>query len=216
MPHVFVESNWLFAFAAPAHHQVRAAAELLDRARQGEFTVHMPNVCIGEARQAILTKCQPRKEANAIRRFLSWSEPAGYVTVADAVVARGILDKYENSVRRSLDELDTTLRRLAELPYVKVFGLDDDMLNLATKLALDGVAYKSFDHAILASVLSRASRLWEEGERGISFCEDDADLQPWDKYGNVKLPLMAAYDQAHVWVYGDSTLADPPRRQDFA
>jgi hypothetical protein len=43
MPHVFVESNWLFAFAAPAHHQVPAAAELLERARLGEFTLHMPN-----------------------------------------------------------------------------------------------------------------------------------------------------------------------------
>jgi hypothetical protein len=53
----------------------------------------MPNVCIGEARQAITTKCQPRKEADAIRRFLSWSEPAGDVTKADAAVTRAILDK---------------------------------------------------------------------------------------------------------------------------
>src|ERR1035437_4494545 len=216
MPHVFVESNWLFAFAAPAHHQVPAAAELLERARQGQFTVHLPNICIGEARLAILTNCQPRKEANAIRRFLSWSEPTGHVTVADSAVARGILDKYENSVKHALDDLDTTLRQLAELPYLKIFGLDDDMLNLATKLALDGVAYKPFDHAILASVLARSSRLWDAGERGISFCEADADLQPWDKYGHVKPPLTAAYDRAHVWVYGDFTLADPPRRQDFA
>ena len=51
-PHIFVETNWLFAYAAPAHHQVPAAAELLDRARRGEFTVHMPNICLGEARQA--------------------------------------------------------------------------------------------------------------------------------------------------------------------
>jgi hypothetical protein len=156
------------------------------------------------------------KEANGIRRFLSWSEPAGDVTVADAAVTRRILDKYENSVKRALDEIDATLRHLAELPYVKVFGLDDDMLDLATKLALDGVAYKPFDHAILASVLVRSSRLWNAGERGISFCEADADIQPWDKYGNAKPPLTAAYDHAHVWVYGDFTLADPPRRQDFA
>jgi hypothetical protein len=132
------------------------------------------------------------------------------------MAARVILDKYENSVKRALDDLDTTLRQLAQLPYIKVFGLDDDMLNLATRLALDGVAYKPFDHAILASVLVRSSRLWDGGERGISFCEADADLQPWDKYGNAKRPLRAAYDRAHVWVYGDFTLADPPRRQDFA
>jgi len=110
MPHVFVESNWLFAFAAPAHHQVPAAAELLDRAQHGEFILHMPNLCIGEAREAIMAKCQPRKEANAIRRFLSWSEPAGGVTKADAEVTRAILDKYENSVRQNLNDLDGTLR----------------------------------------------------------------------------------------------------------
>jgi hypothetical protein len=215
MPHVFVESNWLFAFAAPAHHQVPDAAELLNRARQGDFTIHMPNVCIGEARQAIMTKCQPRKEANAIRRFLSWSEPAGDVTKADAAVTRAILDKYENSVKRDLDDLDSTLRRLGELPYLKIFGLDDDMLGLATKLALDGVAAKPFDHAILASILVRSSNLWDAGEREISFCEADADLQPWDRYGNAKPTLTAVYEKAHVWVYGDYTLTQPPRRKDF-
>src|SRR5438874_2163865 len=108
MPHVFVESNWLFAFAAPAHHQVPAAAELLNRADHGEFILHMPNPCIGEARQAILTKCQPRKEADAIRRFLSWSEPDGGVTNADAAVTRAVLYKYENSVKRELKNLNGT------------------------------------------------------------------------------------------------------------
>lgn len=34
-------------------------------------------------------------------------------------------------------------------------------------------------------------------------CETDADLQPWDKRGEVKQPLAAQYDAAHMWVYGD-------------
>ena len=63
--HVFVESNWLFGYLAPAHHQVRAAVELFDRAMRDEFTLHLPNMCIGKARQAIRSKCQPRTEANA-------------------------------------------------------------------------------------------------------------------------------------------------------
>ena len=89
------------------------------------------------------------------------------------------------------------------------------MLDLATTLALDGIAAKLFDHAILACILVRSSKLWNAGERGISFCETDADLQPWDRYGNAKPPLTAAYDKAHVWVYGDFTLTQPPRRRDF-
>ena len=215
MPHVFVESNWLFSFAAPAHHQVPAAAELFERARRGEFTLHMPNVCIGEARQAIMTKCQPRHETNALRRFLSFSEPTGDVNRADADVTRAVLQKYEVRIKRDLDSLDATLQNLAGLPYLRIFGLDDEMLNRATTLALAGLAAKPFDHAILAAVLVSSSRLWAAGERGISFCESDADLQPWDKNGNEKPLLTAAYDESHVWVYGDFTLARPPRSEDF-
>jgi len=158
-----------------------------------------------------MTKCQARHEANALRRFLSFSEPAGGVTKADADVTRTVLQKYENRIRRDLDALDDTFRSLAELPYLKIFSLDDEMLNRATALALAGVAAKPFDHAILAGVLVGSSRLWAAGERGIFFCEADADLQPWDKIGNERPLLATAYNEAHVWVYGDFTLAQPPR-----
>jgi hypothetical protein len=215
VPHVFVETNWLFAYAAPAHHQVQTAAELLDRARRGEFTMHMPNVCFGEARQAILTKCQPRTEANAIRRFLTWAQPAAHVTPADAAAISAVLNKYESSLKRDLANLNSTLRTLANLPCIQIFGLDDAMLDRATELTLAGIAPKPFDHAILGGVLVAASRLWDAGERAISFCETDADLQPWDKYGNAKPPLRDAFDQAHVWVYGDFTLTQPQRQQGF-
>lgn len=144
MPHVFVESNWLFSFAAPAHHRVPAAADLLERARNGEFYLHLPSVCIGEARQAIMTKCQPRHEANALRRFLSFSEQAGEIAKADADVTRAVLQKYENRIKSDLGALDETFRTLAALPYLRIFSLDDEMLNRATALALAGLAAKSF------------------------------------------------------------------------
>jgi len=149
-----------------------------------------------------MTKCQPRHETNALRRFLSFSEPTGDVNRADADVTRAVLQKYEVRIKRDLDSLDATLQNLAGLPYLRIFGLDDEML-------------KPFDHAILAAVLVSSSRLWAAGERGISFCESDADLQPWDKNGNEKPLLTAAYDESHVWVYGDFTLARPPRSEDF-
>jgi hypothetical protein len=115
----------------------------------------------------------------------------------DAAATRVVVDKYESSIRRDLE------------------NLDDAMLDRATELALVGAAPKPFDHAILAGVLVRASRLREAGERVISFCEDDADLQPWDKQGNDKPLLVAAFDRAHVWVYGDFTLSQPRRPQGF-
>ncbi len=121
----------------------------------------MPNICLGEARQAVLTKCQPRKEATAIRRFLAWAQPAEHVTKADATATRVVLDKYEISIKQDLEKLDDTFRALASLPCIEIFGLDEMMLDRATELALAGIAPKPFDHAMLASVLVRASRLWE-------------------------------------------------------
>jgi hypothetical protein len=212
---VFVETNWLFACAAPAHHQVPAAVELLDRAKTGEFILHLPNLCIGEARHAIRTKCQPRTEANALRRFITYATAALSINAADATIARTMLDKYESSIKADLDSLDDRLNSLANLPYVNVFSLDEDMLALTTGLAFAGITPKPFDQAILASILVSAERLWENGERGLSFCETDSDLQPWSRSGDTKTDLRAAYDNAHVWVYGDFTLTQPARKQDF-
>src|SRR5205814_3869264 len=119
VPHVFVETNWLFGYAAPAHHQVPAAADLLERARRGEFTLHIPNCCLGEARKAILTKCQPRNEANAIRRFLTQAEPVGHITEKDAKIARTLLDRYERSIKHDLDGLDNSLITLDPLACIE-------------------------------------------------------------------------------------------------
>jgi hypothetical protein len=214
VPHVFVETNWLFACVAPAHHQVLDALELLDRAKQGEFTLHLPNVCIGEARRAVRAKCQPRTEAKAIRQFLEFAASQS-VSEADGVTVRTILDKYESSIKNDLDALDHRIRALTGLCYVNVFALDEDMLARTTELALAGVSHGPFDQAVLASVLVGAERLWESGDRMLSFCELDSDLQPWGRSGETKPDLTAAYDRAHVWVYGDFKLNWPKRPPEY-
>ncbi len=84
------------------------------------------------------------------------------------------------------------MEQLASHPYINMFALDDAMLDLANQLALTKVAQKPFDHAILAGVLVSASRLWNQGERGISFAELDSDLQPWGKKGAPKDDLTQA------------------------
>ncbi len=87
-----------------------------------------------------------------------------------------------------------------------MFALDDEMLDLANELALENVAQKPFDHAILAGTLVSSLRLWNKGERGIAFAELDSDLQPWGQKGGPKDDLRKLYDDAHIWVYGDFTL----------
>ena len=117
-------------------------------------------------------------------------------------------------IKRELDGLDDRLAELARSAWVDVFALDDEMLARTTQLALEGITKTPFDQAILASVIVSAERLWSLGERAISFCELDSDLQPWGRHAYAKR-LRDLYDAAHVWVYGDFTLTGPARRENF-
>jgi hypothetical protein len=42
MRHVFVETNWVFGYAAPAHHKRLDAVELLKGAGANEIRIHLP------------------------------------------------------------------------------------------------------------------------------------------------------------------------------
>jgi hypothetical protein len=52
---VFVETNWVFAYAAPAHHKGLDAVELLKSARANEIRIHLPAPCLTEARLPIIS-----------------------------------------------------------------------------------------------------------------------------------------------------------------
>jgi len=214
MPHVFVETNWLHAYAAPAHHKVPDAVTLLERAQLGEFILHIPNVSFGEARQSIQSKCQP-VDGPGVRRYIRWAKENGELNEGQARDAHQLAEKYVQSISRDLSAVPSALKEVAGLPCVGMFAFDDEMLDFANQLALTKIAQKPFDHAILAGVLVSSSRLWKLGERGISFAESDSDLQPWGQKGVPKDDLRKLYDDAHVWVYGDFTLQFPPRSADF-
>jgi hypothetical protein len=176
--------------------------------------LHIPNVSFAEARQSIQTKCQP-VDGPGIHRYIRWPHKNGQLNEGQAREAHQLADKYVQSISKELSDVSAILQGVADLPWVKMFALDDEMLDLANQLALTRVAQKPFDHAILAGILVSSSRLWNQGERGISFAEMDSDLQPWGSKGAPKDDLRKLYDDAHVWVYGDFTLQFPPRPADF-
>jgi len=97
MRHVFVETNWIFAVAAPAHHKRLDAVELLERAGRNELQLHVPAPCLTEARQPIMMRCQPRHEAGAIRQFLLWARSAGTISAEYEQVTREVLDRFETT-----------------------------------------------------------------------------------------------------------------------
>ncbi|HUA19845.1 MAG TPA: hypothetical protein VMU80_10515 [Bryobacteraceae bacterium] len=216
MRHVFVETNWVYDRAAPAHHKGLAAVDLLRRAQAGEIKLHLPALCLAEARQAILTKCQPRHEADAIRQFLRRARPEKTLSEEQDRVTREVLDRFEQQVRNELKELSKTLDALHREPSLEVFALNDKMLETAVDLSsFDDLSLKPFDQAILAGVLVRAGELRDVGELDLCFCEVDSDLQPWDKHGHVKWLMTELYANFGVWVYGDFEMRSPERPKNW-
>jgi predicted nucleic acid-binding protein len=204
MLHVFVETNWIVDIAAPEHRRLPAARELLDRARSGEFELHLPALCISEARRAILHRFQPRGEADAIRRYVQWASAEGKVSKSDAGVVFAALDNFESKVRGELSNLGQTLDGFRKEKSLEVFPLDEPKLQLSLDLSFQ-VDLTHFDHAVLSGVLGRAAELEKkEGTAAhFAFCEKDGDLRPWDKHGRSRQPLADLYDARHIRVFGD-------------
>lgn len=94
-PHVFVETNWVVAYAAPAHTQVPAAIQLMEKARNGQLILHLPALCLTEARHPLRNKFQPRSAADSVRKYLAWATRAGKVDEDSAASLRKLLDQYE-------------------------------------------------------------------------------------------------------------------------
>ncbi len=162
-----------------------------------------------------MTKCQPRKEADAVRQFLLRARAEQTVSPDHVRMTREVLGHFEQQVREELDQLDRTLASLRNSEVIESFPLNDRMLSRAVDLSALDLWLTPFDQAILAAILVRAEELRSAGETDLCFCETDADLQPWDKNDNSRQPLTSLYDSASVWVYGDFGMRAPERPDDW-
>lgn len=142
MKHVFVETNWVVASRAPVHERMPAALELVERAQRGEIWLHLPSICIGEARHPIRSKYQPRTSADAIRKFLAWTALQQDSEITDAEVIRRALDRFETRVLAELDELPAELESIRKIPGVEVFALDEQMLSRSVELSSEDLNLK--------------------------------------------------------------------------
>jgi len=215
MRHVFVETNWVVSYAAPAHHklQVPAAEELLDRAANNEILLHLPSICVSEARRPIQERFKVRTEADRIRQFLLWAKDEEHITEEETEITRRVLDKMEGFVKHDLGRLETTLAGLKGKPGLEIFDLTQIMAQRCTDLSFQKLGIQAFDQMILAAILVRSEELSKSGEEDIVFCEIDADLQPWNSDRELKQPLATLYDNARVWVYGDFLMQAPAKRE---
>lgn len=217
MLHVFVETNWVVAYAASAHSRLRApaASKLLERAAHGDLTLHLPSVCLAEARRPLHQDSQVRTIADRVRQFLSWAKDRQRVTPEEDEVTRRVMDKMESLIRTDLDRLENTLQGLRHQAGIEVFDISSEMAHRCTELSFSGLELKPFDQMILAAVLVRAEELLRSGYKDLAFCELDADLKPWDSQRNPKSVLKSLYDKAQIWVYGDFLLQAPVKPEDW-
>jgi predicted nucleic acid-binding protein len=121
MRHVFLETNWLVAVAAPSHDRIPAAIDLLGSAATGEARIYIPACCIAEARKTIRQKFQP-KEADRLRSYVRWAVEQNVVDEAEAEAGRTILKRFEESVTSDLAHLNDFLRRITTQRGSRSFG----------------------------------------------------------------------------------------------
>ena len=200
---VFVETNWVVDIVAPAHLQRPQAAQLLSLAESGEFELHLPAICLTEARETIPRRFNPRTDSEDLRKFVKWAKKEGKLTIEDANAAFRVFDKFDGLVTNELRKVPERLIELAKHPNLNVFPLSESMLERQVSIGAMDTLLKPYDMAVLAAILVRAEDLQQEGHSWVGFCELDSDLQPWDKNGVLKPILNDLYNASRIWVYRD-------------
>jgi len=189
---------------------------LLDKAKGGSLTIHVPGVCLSEGRNVIRKKFQPRYPLDPLRKYIRWAGDKSEIDDTTADTVRRLLERYERFVSAELDNLETTVGDFMKAPGVEVFPLSEPMLERSLTLTNEKLDLHAFDNSILAAILTRAEEI-KAHDRAceLFFCTLDGDLQPWDKNGNMKQVLRRLYDQANVWVYGDFEMSSHERPDDW-
>lgn len=118
---VFVETNWVVDIVAPAHLQSPQAAQLLSLAETGEFELHLPAICLTEARETIPRRFTPRTDSEDLRKFVKWAKKERKLTTEDANASFRVFDKFDGLVTNELRKVPERLRELAQHPHLNVF-----------------------------------------------------------------------------------------------
>jgi hypothetical protein len=194
MKHVFVESNWVFDFSAPAHLRTPDAQSLATYANAGLLRLYVPGICLREGEDAVRRKCAARN-AKDLLEFRRWAVQQGNLSQNDSDAASPLLERYLGSMQSGLADLCARVNSIRSLPGVEVFALSEAMLERA--ITLRPVAdLKPFDEAILAAVLEKSKELPSHEPK--FFCELDGDLATHDRKGKPRKAFVDLYDQAGI------------------
>ena len=207
--HVLVETNWVVDVVAPSLSRNPDAFSLHERARCGDVVLHVPTICLLEAKKVVRER-RVRADLEAIRSFVRDRKASGDIDEPAAHAAFDVLSRFQQHVVQERAQAPQRIADLAADPSITIFALDETMLARSTDLASEAALdLKPFDLSILAAVLTRGAILHGEGHE-VSFCTLDGDLQPWDRHGR-RIDLADLFEDAGVWVFGDFLMQTPPR-----
>jgi hypothetical protein len=179
--HAIVETNFLYnVFRLPSERRPDAVA-LFARAQAGEFKLHLPYLCIQEAKH-LISKSLPQllRWCEELKRFHRYCEGQGTARWHFGEVQL-LLDSATVEVQQTKDryraEIDAFVAAIGD---GVIHGTDEVFASLES-LALDH-ELKYNDRLILGSVLVRASQLRARGEAEVYFFSTDiGDLGPTEK-----------------------------------
>ena len=97
--HVFIETNWVVAYGAPAHQKVPAAIDLLKKANDGVIQLHLPSVCITECRRPLVKNSKSGPKLTACADFFSRAKQQNIINPKTDEVVRQTLDRMESLIK---------------------------------------------------------------------------------------------------------------------
>jgi predicted nucleic acid-binding protein len=187
LPHVFVETNFLFgAFRMPSK-QHRDALALKARFEAGEIKLSVPYLCFQEARH-LIAKSLPSNRCTDLLEFHRFAVTAGAASWNYEEV-RKLLDSATGEVNRTKAVYQRDLETFAAALGEGILHGTKDVFDFLELLRLDDDNLKYNDKLLLSSVLVKAKQLQIAGVQKLYFASvDKGDLQP-----TAHRPKMASY-----------------------
>jgi predicted nucleic acid-binding protein len=205
VPHIFVETNFLFGVFRMPSKRHRDALALKARFSAGEVKLYVPYLCFQEARN-LIAKSLPSNRCSDLLDFHRFATSAGTASWEFEEV-RKLLDAATGEVSRTKAVYQRELADFAAAVGDGILHGSKHVFDFLEALDLDDDSLKYNDKLILSSVLVRARELKAAGAERIFFASvDKSDLQPTPD----RPKMTRHYDEAGLIFVPNFVLPAPP------
>jgi predicted nucleic acid-binding protein len=204
LPHVFVETNFLFGVFRLPSQRHRDALALKARFEAAEIKLYVPYLCFQEARN-LISKSLPRSRCADLLEFHRYATADGSANWDFAEVMK-LIDAATAEVNRTKAVYQREMADFAASLGDGVLHGTSDVFDFLQALDLDDDTLKYNDKLILSSVLIKARELKSAGADRLFFVSvDKSDLQPTPR----RPKLTRCYTDAGLAFVPNFILPDP-------